>query len=161
MTVPFCEDGSTRETLPGTMPLRVSIEAGCPIATSLACVSAIFSCALSLVGWTTLASMVPGVTRCPTWIGISCRTPGMPARTFRPSICERIRSAWTLSCWKWASAASFCAFAESSAIAIRSCSRALRVLSSSARTSDSLSVREATMPSLKRPSLVCAWSCAW
>ena len=39
-----------RETLPATMPLRVSIEAGWPIWTSLACVSAILSCALSLFG---------------------------------------------------------------------------------------------------------------
>ena len=69
VTVPFCTDGSMRTTLPATTPLRVSIEAGCPIWMSLACVSAIFSSALRREGSATRARLVPGATCWPTSTG--------------------------------------------------------------------------------------------
>src|SRR6266581_1333843 len=81
VTVPFTTDGSIRKTCPPTMPLRVSIDAFCNGATSLACVSAILISALSFFGSATRARFVPRVTRWPTSTGTSCNTPLMPART--------------------------------------------------------------------------------
>src|SRR5215467_9339644 len=48
--VPLRTAGSMRDTLPGIIPLRVSISASCPMRMSLAWVSAIFSSAFSLQG---------------------------------------------------------------------------------------------------------------
>ena len=59
-TVPFTAEGSIRITRPGMMPLRVSIDAGCPMAMSFASVSVILTCAFSLSCWATFARMLPG-----------------------------------------------------------------------------------------------------
>src|SRR6266850_12824 len=61
VTVPFCTDGSTRVTRPGTMPLRVSIDAGCPTWISLAWVSGTLISAFSREGLTIRARLEPGV----------------------------------------------------------------------------------------------------
>ena len=80
--MPFWTAGSIRYTLPFTMPLRVSIAAGWPIATSFAWVSGIRSTALSLPGSTSRASVAPDWAHCPTSSGSSWRMPSAPAMTF-------------------------------------------------------------------------------
>ena len=58
-TVPFADAGSMRETLPATMPFRVSTSATWPILMSLVCVSAMRSSALRTVGSATRATLAP------------------------------------------------------------------------------------------------------
>ena len=90
VTVPFCTAGSMRITLPLAMPLRVSIAAGCPMVTSLACVSGMRSTALSRPGSTIRASVAPLWAHWPTSSGNSWRMPLAPAFT----TIERTRPRW-------------------------------------------------------------------